>query len=389
MIRIFIPVVIFLATAPVSGSLGPTWVPSTKQSLTKLASDHRDKHLPVVVNFDNAIMCRDLGLATLAVLINSQMVTADNARRTGIPTEVQVRDKRYDIDRSHPLDYADALAQATRGSGMENRGVAQGYRTQLLNGLTVADVVAATGAAYGQGLADNDRHSAAVSEISVPGCGRQVERPYVHPEMLDLLAGLLDKGFSVWVVGTTNVWSLRYLIAKVINPKLLARGSKQLIDLSQVVGSRSWLQDPQGKLHRDADLARKSTAYRRMDDGAIKNYRITTILEPTVAGTAGAHLMIEQIVGRPPFLAISGNLAEVDLLARAEHRLWLARLDDPDLQQQVCGYLAKNGADNWLVQPVIAERFSGFVETGDSPLVKRSPPRVAQSWNLWHRAGLL
>ena len=45
--------------------------------------------------------------------------------------------------------------------------------------------------------------------------------------MVELIAELINNKYNIWILSASNVWSVRYLVLKVLNEKLAQRGIKE------------------------------------------------------------------------------------------------------------------------------------------------------------------
>jgi hypothetical protein len=79
---------------------------------------------------------------------------------------------------------------------------------------------------------------------------------------------------------------------------------------------------------------------------------------PTYSGKVGC---IFDAVGRRPYLAVGDSPGDHAMLAYAENRLWLARLEKPDFQKLTVSVMRRTGGERWIVQPLLANATPGFV----------------------------
>jgi hypothetical protein len=63
----------------------PGWTPAVRGRLEKLIQKNSGKGLPVVFDFDNTIVCGDIGEATLAILARSGKLDRQNLPDTLCP----------------------------------------------------------------------------------------------------------------------------------------------------------------------------------------------------------------------------------------------------------------------------------------------------------------
>ena len=146
------------------------WTPHARNCISKIIDDGANKGNIALFDFDNTILCRDIGDATLAVLVRDGLVNAGSIKNLGSPefthagTPVRPEDG--------VLRYLDCLLHATSDDGTSCSAPGYVWQTQLFNGLSIADIVAATRDAYRDGLGARD-----VGGLSVTTIAAEVQPP--------------------------------------------------------------------------------------------------------------------------------------------------------------------------------------------------------------------
>ena len=199
------------------------WTPCARQHITRIIEEGAGKGHLAFFDFDNTILCRDIGDATLAILARDGLITGQNIRAIGSP--LFLHDGMVARPEEGVLQYSDHLLHATSGDGSSCSPTGYAWQVQLLSGLSVADIVAATGKAYSEGRGAADAGTLSITTVPAqdtdqpppppppPGAPCEgpggVAAPFFHRGMVELLAALLDSGYDVRIVSASNVWSVR------------------------------------------------------------------------------------------------------------------------------------------------------------------------------------
>jgi hypothetical protein len=88
-----------------------------------------------------------------------------------------------------------------------------------------------------------------------------------------------------------------------------------------------------------------------------------------------------------PLLVAGDSDNDLPLLAEAEHRVWIARLEEAYLQERVTARGAEG--ENWLVQPVLTGPRPGFLRSRGDVEARDAPAITDRSIACWQRAGHL
>lgn len=364
-----------------SDRVGPDHVASDRERSDHTGSDRvasdrdtSDRVAPVAVfDFDNTLLCRDLGDAVLHRLVSEGFLDRSTVASSFSPSFGVDGERRRLKD--GPLAYYEALQQEAvdQDYDPEPRAAAYAWAVQVMAGVTPAQVVAATKRAM-----DGSRD------------GVDGAVPFPYPEMVGLLGFLLVHGVRVFIVSATNVWTTRWAVLNVINPLLRDRfGDGIAIRPECIVGISVLMKEKaSGRLVSDARLLGTDPAYRRLDADVLSRFELTPLLSfpvSTYAGKVGCLRVLAP--GERPLLAAGDSDNDLPLLTEAKHRLWIARLEESILQQRVADTLGHSS--NWLVQPVLTGAYPGFVPS-QQVLLQRDPPACAeQSLTPWRRAGFL
>jgi hypothetical protein len=347
------------------------WRPDVRSRLDRLIREGRGRGFAVALDFDNTLTCGDIGEATLAMLVRQGRLSPERlppALSPGFRTPAGPR-----VNPHSPPDlttYYEALLAPTVHGPADPTPLASGYvwAVEAMSNLRVGDILQATEEAYRRSGADS------VGSIEVTPGRPAYPAPYFYPEMVDLLAALLRHGFSLWILSASNIWSVRWMVQEALNPMLRERGAPRGIPPGQIVGVSVLLQDRRGRLHKDTCLVRENPRYACLDAATLRQFRLTRWLQfpvPTYSGKVGC---LWDVLQRPPELAVGDSPGDHAMLAFAQRRLWIARLDKPDYQAATANLMRRTGSAAWMVQPVLTQGRPAFVADPDQmpPL----PPKV-------------
>ena len=383
--------------APKSGALrsrkaakallqAPGWRDETRKALTDLIRRGAGKGLPVTLDFDNTIVWGDIGEATLAVLVKQGLLRVSRVARTLSPSFRLPGALEVSLDSGPDLtSYYEAYLAPTVHGAADPTALANGYAwvVEIMEGLSPWDVVQATQEAFGFGEPMQPRM------IEVTAGKTSFPAPFFYPAMVELIGELRRHEFDVWVISASNVWSVRWMVTKALNPLLEAHGAASGIPADHVVGISALLQDTAGGLYKDALLVRENPAYAALEERTLRSFQLTSRLQypvPTYAGKVGC---IWDAVGRHPYLAAGDSPGDHAMLSFSQHRLWIMRMDKPGYQQKTADCIRRTGKKGWMIQPVIGRDALGFRTSFDAPPGANAPLKTAirQSRELFRMPG--
>jgi hypothetical protein len=330
--------------------------------------------LPVTLDFDNTIVWGDIAEAALAVMVKKGVVSARRIPRTLSPSFRLPQGASVTLDSGPDITaYYEAFLAPTAHGAADPTPLANGYAwaVEIMEGLTPWDVVQATKEAFACAEPMQPRM------IEVTAGKTSFPAPFFYPEMVELIGELRRHEFDVWVISASNVWSVRWMITKALNPLFEAHGAASGIPADHVVGISALLQDTAGSLYKDALLVRENQAYAALEERALSSFRLTSRLQypvPTYAGKVGC---IWDAIGRRPYLAAGDSPGDHAMLSFSEHRLWIMRMDKPGYQQKTADCIRRTGTKGWMIQPVLGREAPGFRATFDAPPGTSAPLKAA------------
>jgi len=355
----------------------PGWASSVKQWLENLIQAGSGKKLPVVFDFDNTIVCGDIGEATLAMLVRDEFLKFNQLPESLLLPFVSADGKRHSA--ASPIDlteYYEALLSPTVHGTLDPTPLATGYAwaVEIMRGLSLGDVVRAT-----QKVHELSRPHQEITLESAPG-HTAYPVPFFRPEIIELIMRLQEHEFDIWIVSASNVWSVRWLVLNGLNPLLRALRAGAGIAPDHVIGVSVLVSDTKGYLYKDAVLLREQ-AYVTLQPEVFDAYRLTSWLQypvPTYSGKVG---VIWDAIGKQPYLAVGDSPGDHPMLAYSENRLWIARLEKPDYQKATLKMVNITESNAWAFQPVLCRRYPSFVPSLDAvpSEIRESSPKVRES----------
>ena len=336
----------------------PGWNEETRHALEGIINGGAGQRLPVVFDFDNTIVCGDIGEATLAVLARTGVLTPAKLARTSSPTFRVPGRGRMELSLcADVMQYYEAFLAPTAHEGRDPSPLANGYAwaVEIMESLRPLDIVDATRTA----LEWPQPTRPAFIEVT-PG-KTAVPAPFFYPEAVELIAELVRLRYEVWIISASNVWSVRWMVLHALNPLLRQRGLKTGLPASHVVGISTLLMDRRGRLYKDALLVREDSQYAAMEVKALAGLRLTSRMQYPVPTYSGKIATVFDLIGRNPFLAVGDSPGDHPLLVVSQHRLWIARLEKPAYQQATRELIRKTGGAGWLIQPALTRKPPGFI----------------------------
>jgi hypothetical protein len=339
----------------------------------------------VVFDFDNTLVCGDIGEATLAVLTARGKL--DPAR---MAPAVSPSFRRADgrcvrvADGPDLTAYYEAFLTPTVHGGADRAPLSNGYiwAVEAMGGLCLADVVEATAAAYACSTQGQ------LHPIDVTPGQTAYPAPFFYPESVELVAALLRHKFDVWIASASNVWSVRWMVRHGLNPLLRQLGLRRGVAPQHILGVATLLADKDERLYKDACLVRENASYARLEDPAVAGLRLTTRLEFPVPTYSGKVAALWDALGRHPFLVAGDSPGDHAMLTFGEYRLWIARMDKPGYQQTTASLARAGGFKKWIVQPVLSRIRPGFMGGREdlAGLPVELAAAIGQSARLWRPA---
>src|SRR5262249_36819599 len=245
-------------------------------SLQQLIERGAGQGLPVVFDFDNTIISGDVGEATLAILGAEGRLTPANVSKSLSPViQVPGKHKISLAQCSDVTEYYEALLSPTAHGSDDPAPLANGYvwAAQVLEGLTVAEVAAATARVFSVGQRGGHlRIDVTPGKTSYPA-------PRFRVEMVELIAHLLRAKYEIWIVSASNVWSVRWMVLYGLNPLLRKHGIREGLKPKHVIGVTTLLTDRLDRLYKDSVLLKQNSAYAAMHRKALKSIRLTRHLQ--------------------------------------------------------------------------------------------------------------
>ena len=345
------------------------WTEKTRLGLEKLIRKGSGENLPVVFDFDNTIICGDIGEATFAVLARDGLLSKKNVTESLSPSFRLPGGKLIQLGHCADVtEYYEAFLAPTAHGANDPSPLANGYVwiVEIMEGLSPLDVVCATAKAFNFSLEKDGqpKRSEPVGRqtwIEVTPGKTAFRVPFFYDEMIDLIASLLRHDFDVWIVSASNVWTVRWMVAHALNPRLRDCGVERGITPDHVIGISTLMRDSENRLYKDAVLVREDRRYAALDERTLKRLRLTSRLQFPVPIYSGKLACIADYIGQQPWLGVGDGQGDHPMLACSQNRLWIARLENPLDQKATAELIQRCSEGKWLAQPVLAKGNATFV----------------------------
>ena len=135
-----------------------------KLQLEILIKENANKNLPIVFDFDNTLLSRDIGEATFAQMVANGTLTKQSIP-TGISLSFTLNAGQGEISVNNSIDntnydltsYYEDFLSATIHQGGERSPYSNGYAwvVQIMSGISPAKVIEQTQLAYANGAAED------------------------------------------------------------------------------------------------------------------------------------------------------------------------------------------------------------------------------------------
>ena len=356
------------ARATATRLTAPGWNAKTRAALEKLIRAGAGQRLPVVFDFDNTVIHGDIGEATFGVLARSGKINPAQLPATLTPAfRPDGKNKVTLATCTDVAEYYDALQSPTVHGVNDPAPLTTAYAwvVEIMAGLRLSEVIAATQTVCDLSEAGQEKF------ITVTPDKSTFPVPSFYPEMVELLAQLIRHEFDVWIVSASNVWSVRWLVRHLLNPRLQDAGAARGIAADHVIGMASLLADDDDRLYKDSVLVQENPGYATMETSALRPFRLTSRLQYPLPAYSGKVACIFDAFGRPPYLCAGDGPGDHAMLAASQHRLWIDRLEKPQLQQATAKLVRHTGEAGWMFQAASTTDAPRFLE--QSPANSANP----------------
>jgi len=347
------------------------WSPAVKHRLETLVARGAGRGEVAVFDFDNTTLCRDIGEATLGLMSLKGVVEPKTLSRDLSPP-FSLRGQPVEPTKEPSLAglYEKVLAMRVHRSGdLASNAIAYAWAVKMMRGLRVDHILAATEQAFLADQAATERTGTAAVQLV-----ERFPRPFIQPEIADLMGLLEASGYRVYIVSASNVWTVRHLVKYHLNAAIARRhGDAARIPPERVVGVSVLLRDDRtGALVSDRQLVRSNRAYADLEPAELAHYTLTAQIDYPLPAYHGKVANIMTLVGmKRPYLAAGDSSNDFPMLSYSRHRLFISRLEHPGHIRKALERSASENA-SWLFQGTLESTSPGFVrDTAD--LAARRP----------------
>lgn len=337
------------------------WTDSVYQRLTETIAASSGQGKIVVFDFDNTTQARDVGEAMLARVQETNAIDPASLSPALFPP--------FNTADGKPMAITDGIS-TYYDAVLDSAGDADPFReysslplvATTFTGRTLSDFLAQTAAVYDDGAGAADLES--TDESMILGAGR----PFIYPQMADLYGNLRSHGYDVWVVSAGVTWAVRWMVQNAVNPAIVEKyGPEAALPMDHVVAVTTLLKDREtGKLVSDYQMTHQNPepAYFELDPGRMSQLEILAIPDGLSSWRGGKAGAIDNIISRGELFMVAGDsMGDVEMLARADNRLVISRMNKPALAEGFAEEIAKAPDANWMLQPTINSAPAGFLPT--------------------------
>lgn len=342
---------------------GGGWSPGTRSWLDRLMVEGAGRRLPVAFDFDNTLVCGDIGEATLAALVKRRQLKPEAIARLCPPFRTAAG-RRIALDELADVTaYYEALLDGSGHGAADPNPLTSGYAwaVEIMAGLTPAAVVRATAAS-----AAGARAGDVVKIEPTPG-QTAYAAPWFYPEMVELVAGLIEREFDVWIVSASNAWSVRWMVLHRLNPRLARIGCSCGVAPDHVIGVTPLLTDRRGCVLKDSVLVRTNPGYAQLEPRILAGLCLGGRLDLPVPVYSGKVACLWDRVGGRPYLAVGDSPGDIPMLSFSHKRLWINRIEKAKHLEAFARARQRFARGSWAAQPVRTQTAPGFlggVESG-------------------------
>ena len=339
-----------------------------ESQLSRILREGAGKYYPVVFDFDNTVVCGDIGEATLATLINEGLIQKYTLSKSLCPDFTTSDGKAISLDVfEDPTMYYEYLLKSSGPSDPTPLSTGYTWCVEIMEGLSAFDVVEATKKAFSLSEQNVEKF------ISVIPGKSTYQVPFFYKEILDLMAELIFNNYEIWVVSASNVWTVRWMVLNALNPILKDLGTKKGILPEHVIGISTLMQDPKGMLHKDPVLSKENPDYLNMKPEVLKSLKLTSRLHHPVSIYSGKVQSIIDYIGKKPYLSAGDSPGDHPMLMYSDYKLWLARLEKSDYQKQTSKLITDSNRNKWVIWPTLCKKTPGIIHNMDKIDVTTSP----------------
>lgn len=334
------------------------WAPSVKNGLGRILRAGADADNAVVFDFDNTLIIRNMGDPVSEILTRrgycqSVAIPAGLSRNPISINSVGRLSAEQDLNDLYEDHLRTALGRKDADSCIAD---AYAWAVWSLAGVSPARIVEVVREVYDGGSAVRDCESKAAASV-VPNT--VYLRPFVHPDMLDLLADLIDLRFKINIVSSSMPWTVRWVTQNVINPALLARGAKGQIEAKNVYGIAPQLIDG-GKSTNDRTLVEADEDYANLRLERLEELRCGDRLSYPIACFEGKAEIVRENISERPYLVVGDSRNDAAMFALGMHKLWFKITEKQETIIPAMIMSSPAGEKAWLVQAVNSVLQPGF-----------------------------
>lgn len=309
---------------------------------------YKDLGRNVVFDFDNTVICGDIGEKVLHHFSDDYYQFKESHK--GFSPVFHFNDELITLEAKGALNYYNhflSYSALNFNNDLYYKSIPYAWAVQIMEGLTLKDLLGIT-----------EKVFPAFSQLDVEGI-----KPFIYPAILKLIELLQNNGFECRFITASNVWSVRKIILEVINPILSKEGVSHLVSPDSVIGLEVLLQHKTShELRKDQQLVNVED-YTEMIKAEGDQWLLTPNLNFPVTAYDGKVAAYHKHFGMTqPLFCFGDTTSDINLLAIAEHPVWIARLENPDESEKVWNGWSGKTFIRERIQPIDSEHHCKFLD---------------------------
>ena len=323
------------------------WTPELSKLFAKNILRYKDSGRNVVFDFDNTVICGDIGEKVLRTF-NSDFYQFKESHK-GFSPVFQFNNELITLETKGALEYYNhflSYSALNFNNDLYYKSIPYAWAVQIMEGLTLKDLLGIT-----------EKVFPAFTQPDVTGI-----KPFIYPAILKLIELLQKNGFECRFITASNVWSVRKIILEIINPLLKEQDVSHLISPDSVIGLEVLLQHKgSNELRKDQQLVNVED-YTEMIKAEGDQWLLTPNLNFPVTAYDGKVAAYHKHFGlTQPLFCFGDTTSDINLLAIAKHPVWIAKMENPTEAEKIWnGWNGKSFIKD-RIQPIDSEHHCKFL----------------------------
>ncbi|MEX2590580.1 MAG: hypothetical protein WD334_10290 [Chitinophagales bacterium] len=295
------------------------WTSHIARMLGENIYKYRHSGRSVVFDFDNTIICGDIGEKVLRYFSENQY--AFKPMHSGFSPDIYFEGQLFRLEDFSALEYYNTFLSYSALSFKQDphyKSIPYSWAVQIMEGLSLRQLLDITKAVFPQ--------------LNNPEAKR--EKPFFYTPILKLMAMLQRYDYDIKIITASNVWSVRKIILEAVNPILAkwnnSKNKTAAIKAENIIGLEVLLRhQSDGNLRKDRHLMEDFPDYSMLSGKILDEWILSPNLNFPVTAYEGKPAAYYKHFGNAqPLFCFGDTTSDIDLLKMAEQPVWLARMED-------------------------------------------------------------